>query len=114
LTNVVDRVTAAVKANANRTFMHYVPFNEPDWIWYAPSGAKFTQFLSDWKTTFNRIRANDPGAKIAGPNYSHYDAAAYRSFFTFAKANGVVPDIVTWHELDGSLFPSWYAHYNDY
>ena len=114
LTNVVDPVTASVKADRNRTFMHYVPFNEPDWIWYATSGARFTQFLADWKTTFNRIRTNDPGAKIAGPNFSHYDATAYRSFFTFAKANGVLPDIVTWHELDGSLFNSWYSHYNDY
>ena len=114
ITNVVDKVCASVVADPNRKFMHYVPFNEPDWIWYSPSGTLFNNFLADWKTVFNRIRADDPGAVIAGPNFSTYNNTAYTNFMTYAKANNVLPDIITWHELDGSLFTGWYTHYNNF
>lgn len=33
ITNVVDKVIDYVKADPNRSFMRYVPFNEPNWIW---------------------------------------------------------------------------------
>jgi len=114
ITNVVDKVCASVVADHNRTFFNYVPFNEPDWIWYGTSGTLLTQFCNDWKTVFNEIRAKDPGAKIAGPGFSTYNASAYRTFFTFCKNNNCLPDITTWHELDGSFFSSYDTHYNDY
>ncbi len=114
ITNVVDKVCASVVADSNRKFFNYVPFNEPDWIWYGTSGTKLTQFCNDWKTVYNRIRTLDPGAKIAGPGFSTYNASAYDTFFSFCKANNCLPDITTWHELDGSFFGSYDTHYNNY
>lgn len=114
LDKVVDPVCASVVADPNRDYFHYVPFNEPDWIWYGFSGEKFSCFLNDWKAVYERIKTNDPGAKIAGPNFTVYNAEAFRAFMEFAKKNACLPDITTWHELDGSLFSAWYDHYNDY
>jgi hypothetical protein len=114
ITNVVDKVCASVVADPNRTFFHYIPFNEPDWIWYGTSGTNLTNFCNDWKTVYNRIRTLDPGAKIAGPGFSTYNASAYSTFFAFCKNNNCLPDITTWHELDGSFFSSYDTHYNNY
>src|SRR5690606_36786127 len=33
---------------------------------------------------------------------------------SYAKANNVVPDIVTWHELQNDFFTDWYNHFNHY
>ncbi|RKP57324.1 hypothetical protein D7Z26_04940 [Cohnella endophytica] len=111
--NKVTTIANQVKNNANRTKFLYVPFNEPDWIWYGNSGTKLTNFQNDWKTVFQLIRSIDPSAKIVGPNFEHYNSAAYRSFFTFAKANNVLPDYTSWHELDDTT-STWYYSYNDY
>lgn len=109
----VSTIANQVKNNVNRTRFLYVPFNEPDWIWYGTSGTKLTNFQNDWKTVYQLIRSIDPGAKIVGPNFEHYNSAAYRSFFTFAKANNVLPDYTSWHELDDTA-STWYNSYNDY
>jgi hypothetical protein len=114
MTNVVDKVTAAVVADPNRTFFQYVPFNEPDWIWYGNSGSKLTDFENDWKTVYNRIRSSDPGAVIIGPNMEHFDASAYDSFFSFAKSNDCLPDITSWHVLDTQYLNSFYSDYTTY
>ncbi|MFF4250695.1 RICIN domain-containing protein [Streptomyces sp. NPDC001663] len=111
----VDDMVAAVKADPNYGKYVYVPFNEPDWIWY---GGMFTnattkaKFFDDWKTVYNRIRASDPTAKIAGPGFSVYDNQTMADFLTYAKANNVVPDVVTWHELQNNFFTDYYNHYN--
>jgi hypothetical protein len=107
----VDTIVGKVMADPYRDSYVYVPFNEPDWIWYSGNLAGLE---AAWKTVYEEIRSRDPQARIAGPNYSTYNSAAYRGFLTFAKANDVLPDVVTWHELEDSTYTSWYAHYDDY
>lgn len=107
----IDTMMPKMLADPNHGSFIYVPFNEPDWIWYS---GNLTGFENDWRTVYQRIRALDPHARIAGPNFSAYNAAEMRGFMTFAKANNVLPDVTTWHELDGTMFSSWYSHYNDY
>jgi len=109
----VTTIANAVKNHPQRSKFLYVPFNEPDWIWYGKSGTKFTNFKNDWKTVVQLIRSIDPGAQIVGPGFEHYDAAAYRDFFTFAKANNVMPNWTSWHELDDTT-STWYSSYNNY
>ncbi len=108
----VDTIARKVVADPNRTFFVYVPFNEPDWIWY--SGQITGRFLNDWRTVVQRIRAIDPGARIAGPGFTHYMPNEMRAFMTFAKNNNVLPDTVTWHELGDDFFAGWDGHYNNY
>lgn len=115
ITNVVRPVVDYVKADPNRSFFRYVPFNEPDWIWYAFSGTKFTQFLNDWKTVYNEIKTRDgASAKIIGPNWENYNASAMDAFMSFCKTNNVLPDVVSWHSLNDDFFTDWYNDYSNY
>ena len=112
---LVKSEVAKVQAAPNASKYIYVPFNEPDWIWYGTSGSNLTNFENDWKTIFQAIRSADSSAQIAGPNFSVYNDSAYKSFLTFAKANGVLPNLITWHELTlSTLESSWYTHINDF
>jgi hypothetical protein len=107
----VDTMTRKVVADPYRASYVYVPFNEPDQIWYSGNLAGLE---ADWKTVFQKIRSIDSTARIAGPNFSSYRSADLRSFLTYAKANGVLPDVMTWHELGNDFFTGWQDHYNDY
>ncbi len=113
--NVLDKVIDSVKKDANRSFVRYDPFNEPDWIWYGSSGSKLTQFLNDWKKAYNEIKSRDgSAAKIIGPSFEHYSASAYDAFISFCKANNCLPDVITWHELGDDFFSQYYNNYNSY
>ncbi|RVX41625.1 carbohydrate binding protein with CBM6 domain [Nonomuraea polychroma] len=107
----VDTMTRKVVADPYRTSYVYVPFNEPDQIWYS---GNLTGFLNDYKTVYQRIRSIDPGARIAGPNFASYRSADLRRFMTFARDNNVLPDVTTWHELGDDFFTGWHEHYADY
>lgn len=107
----VDTMTRKVVADPYRSAYVYVPFNEPDGIWYS---GNLAGLQADWKSVYQKIRSIDSTARIAGPNYSAYNSADYRAFMTFARNNNVLPDVTTWHELQDSFFTGWYSHYNDY
>jgi hypothetical protein len=107
----VDTMTRKVVADPYRASYVYVPFNEPDQIWYA---GDLNRLLADWKTVYQRIRAIDPTARIAGPGFSNYRSADLRAFLTFARDNGVLPDVTAWHELGDDFYTSWHNHYDDY
>ncbi|MFJ9565271.1 hypothetical protein ACIRQQ_35195 [Streptomyces fuscichromogenes] len=113
----IDGMVAKVKADPDYGKYTYVPFNEPNGIWY---GDMFTnpateqRFFADWKTVYERIRSLDSKTRIAGPNFSVYNSRVMSDFMTYAKANDVVPDVVTWHELNDDFFPDYYSHYDDY
>lgn len=109
----VDTMVRKLAADPNHDKYVYVPFNEPDWIWYNNSG-KLQTLFNDWKTVYQKIRSIDFSAKIAGISFSYYDDNAYRQFMTFAKNNNCLPDIVTWHELGNDFFTDWHTHYNNY
>jgi hypothetical protein len=108
----VDSVVRQVMASPNRSLFSYVPFNEPDQIWYNKSDKK-PAFFNDWKTVYQGIRALDPGARIVGPNFARYDSAVYREFLTFARDNACLPDVISWHELNSDFFADWTGHYGD-
>src|SRR4051812_885112 len=71
----VDTMTRKVVADPYRSSYVYVPFNEPDQIWYSGNLAGLE---TDWKTVFQKIRSIDSTARIAGPNFSSYRSADLR------------------------------------
>ncbi|MFC4116326.1 CBM35 domain-containing protein [Nonomuraea zeae] len=107
----VDTMARKVVADPYRSSYVYVPFNEPDQIWYA---GNLTAFLNDYKAVYQKIRSIDPSARIAGPNFASYRSADLRAFMTYARDNNVLPHVTTWHELGNDFFTSWDAHYADY
>ncbi|WP_214104699.1 CBM35 domain-containing protein [Acrocarpospora catenulata] len=87
----------------------YVPFNEPDGIWYGTSTGTTSQYqtrmaalLAHWKAAVEYIRANHPGARVMGTNDAVFRARNYGDFLTFARDNNVLPDFVSWHQLDST------------
>jgi hypothetical protein len=107
----VETQVRKVIADPYRSSYVYVPFNEPDQIWY---GGDLNRLLADWKTVHQRIRSLDPGARIAGPGFASYRSADLRTFLTYARDNGVLPDVMAWHELGDDFYSSWHLHYADY
>ncbi|MGW0877322.1 cellulosome protein [Streptomyces sp. NPDC002740] len=85
----------------------YVPFNEPegnmfgtgDWSYNNVSWLTDPQYyFAAWKEVYHLIKGLDPDARIAGPNTSVLYSQV-KDFLRYAKANDVVPDVMTWHEL---------------
>jgi hypothetical protein len=79
-----------------------VPYNEPDGNWFgglATNATTRAAFVSEWLETYNFLKQLWPQARIAGPNFFQYQPAALSDFLTFCKANGCLPDVITWHEL---------------
>ncbi|MFI5554427.1 CBM35 domain-containing protein [Streptomyces sp. NPDC051738] len=117
----VDKIAKEVAADPNSDRFVYIPFNEPDQIWYklgvadqAQYEANRDRFFKDWKTVYQRIRAIDPDARIAGPNEAGYHTRLLRDFLAFAKRENVLPQVMTWHELGSGSLRDFQAHYDDY
>jgi hypothetical protein len=118
----VDTMVRKVAARPDADDFVWVPFNEPNGNWYPDLGssdsAKYasalSKFQSDWTTVYQKIRSIIPDARIAGPNETHYDAKLMGDFYPWAKANGVLPDITTWHELGPDSLKDFESHLADY
>ncbi|KOG09347.1 CBM35 domain-containing protein [Streptomyces viridochromogenes] len=117
----VDKIAKEVAADPNSERFVYIPFNEPDQIWYklgvtdqAQYEANRDRFFKDWKTVYQRIRSIDPDARIAGPNEAAYHSRLLKDFLAFAKRENVLPQVMTWHELGSGSLRDFQAHYDDY
>jgi hypothetical protein len=97
--SAVDTQVKAVLASGDTNISAFELWNEPDWTWDTAAAGPFD---AGWARTFDEVRADDPAAVIQGPSYSTYNASWMTTFLTDAKASGTVPDILSWHELDGA------------
>jgi hypothetical protein len=117
----VKTVVASLMSSPYRSRFAYIPFNEPNAIWYnlgtrdpAQYIVNRDHFLADWTTVYHTIRSMDPGALIVGPNEAYYDTRFTPDFLSYAKANNVMPDIISWHELSGNSPHSYRSSYASY
>ncbi|MEU5029119.1 cellulosome protein [Streptomyces milbemycinicus] len=104
---IKKQVQQALTMGDYKDHVVYVPFNEPEGNMFGTGEWSYdkTSWLSDpqayfqaWKEVYRLIKGLDPNARIAGPNTSVlYDQV--KGFLQYAKANDVVPDVMTWHEL---------------
>ena len=109
----VQQVVSEVIGSPNRRLFSYVPFNEPDQIWYNQTD-KRQSFFDDWQTVYRKIKSIDAMARLVGPNLARYDSAFYRDFMVFASQNDCLPDVVSWHELNDDFFDGWYQRFDDF
>ncbi|MEJ3747685.1 CBM35 domain-containing protein [Actinomycetes bacterium KLBMP 9797] len=113
----VDRLVRLVMAHPSPDRFVYVPFNEPDLNWYqlrADDGTEWERFFADWARIHRLIRSIHPGARIAGPNESAYDAGFLRAFLTWTAAENVLPDVLTWHELSAASLRDYRGNHAGY
>lgn len=91
-----------VLASPYKDHIVLIPYNEPDGNWFGgmtTSATTLAAFNAEWLQTYTLIKGLWPQARIAGPNLSWYYPSAYSGFLSFCKANGCLPDVITWHEL---------------
>jgi xylan 1,4-beta-xylosidase len=74
-------------------------------IWNEPNLTEFWRrshkvYLELWARTVRKIRSADPRTKIVGPSICGYDREWLQRFLLWAKSNGVLPDVISWHEFD--------------
>ncbi|MFJ8781789.1 RICIN domain-containing protein [Streptomyces sp. NPDC102476] len=97
--SAVDKQVASVQSSGATNISAYELWNEPDWTWDTTNAGAFN---AGWARTFKEVRAKDATAPIQGPSYSAWNQSWMSSFLTDAKASGTVPDVIAWHELNGS------------
>lgn len=93
---MTDEIVSARLASGATNIYGYELWNEPNWTFDGKGWGSFADF---WRGTAQRIRSKDSGAKLIGPSIDMWDAAWMRDFLTSARASGVLPDVVVWHEL---------------
>ncbi|MFI6547796.1 cellulosome protein [Streptomyces prunicolor] len=101
------QVDQVLTLGAYKSHVVYVPFNEPEGNMFGTGEWSYDQvswrtdparYFAAWRDLYRLIKELDPGARIAGPNTCLlYDEI--RGFLEFAKAEDVLPDVITWHEL---------------
>ncbi|MFF7551144.1 RICIN domain-containing protein [Streptomyces canus] len=97
--SAVDKQVASVQSSGATNISAYELWNEPDWTWDTTNAGAFN---AGWARTFKEVRAKDTTTPIQGPSYSAWNQSWMSSFLTDAKASGTVPDVIAWHELNGS------------
>ncbi|MEU6541399.1 RICIN domain-containing protein [Streptomyces sp. NPDC047000] len=97
--SAVDKQVAAVKSSGATNIAAYELWNEPDWTWNTSAAGAFDD---GWARTYKEVRAKDASTPVQGPSHSAWNQSWMSTFLTDAKASGTVPDIIAWHELQGS------------
>ncbi|MEW2560674.1 RICIN domain-containing protein [Streptomyces griseorubiginosus] len=97
--SAVDKQIASVKSSGATNIAAYELWNEPDWTWDTTNAGAFD---AGWARTYKEVRAKDATTPIQGPSYSAWNQSWMTTFLTDAKASGTVPDVIAWHELQGS------------
>jgi len=86
-------------------------WNEPDATW---DTANAGPFLDGWTRTYRQVKQQDTITPIVGPSYSRYYPDLMRDFMARAKADGTLPDVVVWHELEDETYNLIDEHVADY
>jgi hypothetical protein len=104
---IEKQVRQVLTMGAYKSHVVYVPFNEPEGNMFGTEEWSYDKnswrtdprhYFAAWKDVHRLIKDLDPDARIAGPNTSTlYDEV--KDFLEFAKAQDVLPDVITWHEL---------------
>ncbi len=97
--SVVDGEIAARQADPSVTNINaWELWNEPNWTWDTTDAGSFN---AGWVRTYQEVRSKDATTPIQGPSTSTYSESYMSSFLSYAKANNALPNIISWHELNG-------------
>ena len=100
----------------------YVPFNEPDQIWYNLGIADQAQYEVQPRPVLQGLEDGlraDPRHRPGRPDRRARTSPAYhtrllRDFLAFAKQENVLPQVTTWHELRPGSLRDFQGHYDHY
>ncbi|MFJ6086665.1 cellulosome protein [Streptomyces sp. NPDC092369] len=107
LESIRRQVGQVLTLGALKSHVVYVPFNEPEGNMFGTGEWSYDQvswrtepqpYFAAWQQAYHLIKGLDPEARVAGPNTCELYPEV-RTFLEFAKEQGVLPDVMTWHEL---------------
>ncbi|MFJ3670657.1 cellulosome protein [Streptomyces sp. NPDC090106] len=105
--NIRRQVEQVVRAGEPASHVVYVPFNEPEGNMFGEGEWSHDRvswrtdperYFAAWRDIHRLIKDLHPGARVAGPNTCLLYPEV-KGFLAFAKEHGVLPDVITWHEL---------------
>jgi hypothetical protein len=97
--SAVDTQIARVRSSGAINIAAWELWNEPDFTWDTTNAGSFD---AGWARTYAEVRSRDSTTPIQGPSDSHWDLGRMTTFLQDAIANRAVPNIVSWHELQGA------------
>jgi hypothetical protein len=101
-TAFINQLIADAKANGmTGSDVRWDLWNEPNIFFW---GRTQSQYLEMIKRGTQMIRAAIPGAVIEGPSYAGVPTSGnswWNTYLDYVKANNVVPNIMSWHDLPG-------------
>ena len=101
-TAFVNQLIADAKANGmTGSDVRWDMWNEPNIFFW---GRTQSQYLEMVRRGTQLVRAAIPGAVIEGPSYAGVPSPSnswWSTYLDYVKANNVVPNIVSWHDLPG-------------
>ncbi|MFI5889540.1 beta-xylosidase [Actinoplanes sp. NPDC051513] len=101
-TNFVNQLIADAKANGmTGSDVRWDMWNEPNIFFW---GRTQSQYLEMIRRGTQLVRAAIPGAVIEGPSYAGVPTSSnswWTTYLNYVKANNVVPNIISWHDLPG-------------
>ncbi|GAB4004949.1 hypothetical protein GCM10029992_51390 [Glycomyces albus] len=113
----IRQIVPQMLAEPNADRLVFVPFNEPDGIWYnlrSNSQSDFNRFFNDWTSTYRLLKELAPNVPIAGPNESRFHPEFLPQFLEHAQGTDTLPQYMTWHELSPSSLADFRSNYNAY
>ncbi|WP_051815878.1 hypothetical protein, partial [Glycomyces tenuis] len=114
---LLREIVPAMEAEPNADRLVYVPFNEPDWIWYGLSSGEqedFDRFLADWTSTYRLLKELAPDTPVAGPNEAYFHREFMPRFLEHARDTDTLPQYMTWHELSPNSLRDFRGNHADY
>jgi len=107
--NFIDQLIKDVVASGmTGRDVHWDIWNEPDCCGFWDGHRSQEQYLEMWKRAYKKIRAALPNAVIVGPSSSGQPSPGwgwFNTYLDYVKANNVMPDYISWHELNTGSDP---------
>jgi hypothetical protein len=101
-TNFVNQLINDARANGmTGSDVRWDMWNEPNIFFW---GRSQSQYLEMIRRGTQMVRAAIPGAVIEGPSYAGVPTSGnswWNTYLNYVKANNVVPNIISWHDLPG-------------
>jgi len=101
-TNFLTQIINDARANGmTGPDVRWDMWNEPNIFFWGRSQAQYLEMI---RRGTQQVRAAIPGAVIEGPSFAgvpNPSNAWFNTYLDFVRANNVVPNIISWHDLPG-------------
>jgi hypothetical protein len=101
-TTFVNRLIADARANGmTGSDVRWDLWNEPNIFFWGRSQAQYLEMV---RRGTQLVRAAIPGAVLEGPSYAGVPSPGngwWNTYLDYVRANNVVPNIISWHDLPG-------------